>query len=957
MRTAPGFSVDLVASEPDIRQPLAMQFDDRGRLWVLQYIQYPTPAGLKAVEVDQYLRTKYNELPEPPPKGPKGADKITICEDTDGDGKADKFTDFVTGLNLATGFALGHGGVYVVQPPYLLFYPDKNHNDRPDDKPEVLLTGFGMEDAHAFANSLQWGPDGWLYGAQGSTVTAKLRGYEFQQGVWRYHPATREFELFAEGGGNTWGVDFDEHGNLIVGTNFGDQIGLHQVQGGYYVKGFAKHGPLHNPNTFGYFEHIPYTGFRGGHVTCGGILYGGNNFPPSFQGKYIAANILANSIYWHNLEPVGSSFKGKYGGELLTTDDQWFRPVDLATGPDGALYIADWYDKRATHLDPKDTWDRSNGRIYRVRSGGAPRREALNLRKLTSKELMSLLENPNDWQRREARRLLGDRKDETVYPALEKLIFRTGVHRVQLEALWALYVSGGFEGVLADRLLKHDNPDVRVWAVRFIGDAGVAPPSVTERLLSMARTESSPVVRNQLACSLRRMAGPESVAMLGQMLRRDIDAADPQIPLLLWWALEAKVGSQREAVLALFKDSEFWSAQLVRETIIERFARRLVSDAKKPDFAAAQKLSEMAPNEDSRKVVFAGMNAGLTGSTRDRVSSSITNWFKTEWPRRKADPDFVRLAVRLGSSESLVAAIQRLNSPEISKTEFKSFAELAAEREAADAVPALLARFQKEPGDRSWLLPLLRRFGRESVAEGLIGMWNQFNPEMQKSAIQALTSRAPWAIQLVNAVGDGRIPKEAVSVDALRQMGSLKDAGVGKAAEKVFGKLQPSDDKATQAALNRVKLLLRPSGVIGRTTQGDVASGKAVFAGLCGKCHRLNGEGASIGPDLTGVNRTSLDDLLMNVVFPSAFIRPEFASVEVTTRDGESIGGLLAENSENSVVVLDAAGQKHSFAKGSVKEIKDSKLSLMPEGLLEALKDQEIQDLFAYLQADTASAK
>jgi putative heme-binding domain-containing protein len=236
-------------------------------------------------------------------------------------------------------------------------------------------------------------------------------------------------------------------------------------------------------------------------------------------------------------------------------------------------------------------------------------------------------------------------------------------------------------------------------------------------------------------------------------------------------------------------------------------------------------------------------------------------------------------------------------------------------------------------------------------------MWSQLNPDIQRSAVQALTSRAAWAVKLVTAVGEGRIPKEAVSADALRQMGSLKDAGVEKVAEKVFGKLQPSDDKAKLATLNRVKLLLRPSGVIGRTTQGDAASGKAVFAGLCGKCHRLNGEGASIGPDLTGINRTSLDDLLMNVVFPSAFIRPEFASVEVTTRDGESVGGLLAENTENNVVVLDAAGQKHSFARGSVKEIKDSKLSLMPEGLLEALKDQEIQDLFAYLQADAASAK
>jgi len=216
MKVADGFEVKLVAHEPDIRQPLSVTFDARGRMWVIQYLQYPTPAGLKVVSVDQYLRTKYDRVPDPPPRGPKGADRITICEDTDGDGHFDKFKDFVSGLNLASGMAIGYGGVFIVQPPYLLFYPDRDHDDIPDGDPEVLLSGFGLEDAHAVANSLTWGPDGWLYGAQGSTVTAHIRDLEFQQGIWRYHPLTHEFELFAEGGGNTWGLDFDEHGNVIA---------------------------------------------------------------------------------------------------------------------------------------------------------------------------------------------------------------------------------------------------------------------------------------------------------------------------------------------------------------------------------------------------------------------------------------------------------------------------------------------------------------------------------------------------------------------------------------------------------------------------------------------------------------------------------------------------------------------------------------------------------------------
>src|SRR5437016_9011123 len=367
MKVAAGFEVKLVASEPEIRQPLSISFDDRGRMWVIQYLQYPAPAGLKAVSVDQYLRTKYDRVPEPPPRGPKGEDRITICEDTDGDGVPDKFKDFVSGLNLASGMAIGHGGVFVLQPPYLLFYPDTNRDDVPDGDPELLLTGFGMEDAHAVANSLTWGPDGWLYGAQGSTVTAHIRGLEFQQGIWRYHPITREFELFAEGGGNTWGLDFDERGEILAGTNFDEKM-LHQVQGAYYVKNFGKHGALHNPCTYGYFGHVPYTGYRGRHISCGGIVYQGGAFPSSFRGAYILANVLDHAVYWADLKPQGSSFTASFSGALLKTEDELFRPVDCETGPDGAVYIADWCDKRASHVDPLDTWDRSNGRIYRVQS-------------------------------------------------------------------------------------------------------------------------------------------------------------------------------------------------------------------------------------------------------------------------------------------------------------------------------------------------------------------------------------------------------------------------------------------------------------------------------------------------------------------------------------------------------------------------------------------------------------
>ena len=349
MTVPEGLEVQLVAAEPLVRQPVAIEFDDAGRLWVIQYLQYPNPAGLKRTKVDRYSRTQYDKVPEPPPRGPRGADRITILEDTDGDGRADRAKDFVDGLNLATGLAFGHGGVFVMQAPYLLFYPDRDRDDVPDGDPDVLVSGFGIEDAHSVANSLTWGPDGWLYGCQGSTVTANIRGIEFQQGVWRYHPITGRFELFCEGGGNSWGLDFDRHGNLLYSTNHGGFAMLHGVQGAYYWKQFGKHGALHNPFAFGYFDHVPHKNLRGGHVTVGGIVYGGDSLGEEFRGKYIGADLLGHAVYWHDLEPRGSTFSATHAGDLLLAGDTWFAPSDVTTGPDGAIYVCDWHDQRTAH--------------------------------------------------------------------------------------------------------------------------------------------------------------------------------------------------------------------------------------------------------------------------------------------------------------------------------------------------------------------------------------------------------------------------------------------------------------------------------------------------------------------------------------------------------------------------------------------------------------------------------
>ncbi|MBU6401056.1 MAG: HEAT repeat domain-containing protein, partial [Verrucomicrobia bacterium] len=912
---------------------------------------------LKPVAVDQYLRTKYDKLPEPPPRGPRGADKITICEDTDGDGKADKFTDFVTGLNLSTGLAIGYGGVFVMQAPYLLFYPDRNHDDVPDGDPEVLLTGFGMEDAHALANSLQWGPDGWLYGAQGSTVTAHIRGIEFQQGIWRYHPVTHQFELFAEGGGNTWGVDFDEHGNIIAGTNFGDEIALHQVQGAYYVKNFGKHGALHNPYAFGYFGHIPYRGFRGGHVTCGGILYHGGSFPASLNGTYIAANLLANAIYWHVLEPDGSSFTGHFGGVLLDAHDTWFRPVDCAVGPDGSVYLADWYDKRATHLDAIDSWDRSNGRIYKIQANGTRPVAPFNLSRLSSPDLVNLLSNPNEWFAREARRLLAERRDASILPTLRQMIFANHGH-LALEALWALYVSGGFNVALAEKTCAHPNKDVRTWTVRLLGDARHVSPPIQKRLVELARTDPSPVVRNQLACTAKRLPGPDALPIVRELLQRDEDVRDPQIPLLLWWAIENKALSDRPAVLALFDTPSLWQRPIVRAFVTERLARRYAAENTDTGYATCARLLSLAPTRLDTELLVQGMTEGLEGQRLERVPPPLEAWFAKTWLAGSPSLALIQFGLRLGDPRALHSALDQVETPQTPEPDRISLIDILGQLGEPQAVPVLLRVLERGQSPRLQIAALtaLQRFANPQIARAVIELYPSANRDLQTRIRNALVSRPAWAMLLVDAVDARKIDPKDLSFDQLRQMTLHHDATLDALVEKHWGKVQATSDQAKANFINELKLLLHPSGAAGRTRKPNLVEGRQVFQKTCGVCHTLFGEGNIIGPDLTGTDRKSTDFLLINIVNPSAYIRPEYISYEVVTKDDQVLTGLLADQTPTAITVLDRSNQRHVLSRDQVKELNQSSVSLMPEGLLEGLKPQEILDLFAYLQSDGPAA-
>lgn len=951
MTVPDGCEVTAVASEPLVRQPVCIEFDDRGRLWVIQYLQYPNPEGLKRVAVDRYSRTKYDRVPEPPPKGPKGADRITILTDTDGDGKYDSGHDFVSGLNLTSGLAFGHGGVFVLNVPYLLFYPDRNRDDVPDSDPEVLLTGFGMEDAHSVANSLTWGPDGWLYGCQGSTVTAEIRGIEFQQGVWRYHPVTKQFELFCEGGGNSWGLDFDRVGNLLYSTNWGGHVLLHGVQGAYLVKSFAKHGALHNPFAYGYFDHAPHENFHGGHVTVGGIIYQGDSFPASFRGKYIAGDLLGHGVYWHNIQPRSSTVKTSFGGDLIVANDNWFATTDVMMGPDGAVYVSDWYDARTAHPDPDADWDRSNGRIYRVAAKGTKRPQPIDFAQLSTDELLKLHSHPNQWYVRRARMELTNRQKgkEALRASVESPDELTA-----LESLWSLNAVGGFDEALALKLLHSPHASVRGWTVRLLGDSGKISTEMAHHLDDYAEQEPSVHARQQLAASAARFPAHQALPMINANINRDIDNDDPYIPLLWWWAVEKHSISGREEVMKRFVRPSLWKSKLGRETLLTRLIRRYTAEGTKEGFDCVVRLLNAAPDDAARDTLWQPILLGwremphtIHDLQRLVQGHELAKLVHARWQAKPDDITLLQLGIAIGDKAPFGATVQGALNPKLDAN--RRVVLLGIVGEAADASlvePLLKLILSKEPDAvRLAAMKTASRIDDPRIAPALIAAHESTSvPAMQTQIRDLLLGRKSTAFAWLQAIDKGDIPAKVTPNEQVQRIALLEDPQLDELVKKHWGQLGSSRGEKL-AEVRRLNNDVRASA-------GNLDSGKALFKKHCSTCHQLFGEGTKLGPDLTAANRKDREYMLVSLVDPSSAIRKEYSSVIIETRDGRIVTGLAIARDDAGVTLVNAKNEKTTVLTSDIQELRDSPVSLMPDDLYKQLKPQDLRDLFSYLESN-----
>ncbi len=953
-----GLAVDLIASEPVVRQPLCINFDERGRMWVTQYIQYPFPAGLKVVEYDQYIRAKFDKVPPAPP-GNVGAflghDQVTILEDVDGDGSFRKAKTFVDGLNIATSALPGRGGrfpgdygVWVMNPPYLLFYPDKDHRDVPDGPPIIHLSGFGLQDTHAVANNLTWGPDGWLYGCQGSTCTAKVRVEAAKdakttdflgQAIWRYQPETHQFEVFAEGGGNTFGLEFDDAGRAFSGTNWGKYRGLYFVQGGYYIKGWGKHGPLTNPYAFGYFDHMPHTG-NAERLSHTFVVYGGGLLGSQYDGKIISPNSLQSRVQLTRLEPAGSSYKTIEEPFMVTCDDGWFRPVDLKAGPDGAIYVADFYEQRISHVDPRDTWDRSTGRIWRIRPADwKPGFKPFDLGKEPVDDLVHRLASRNRWERTLARETLALRRDESVIPALRKQL--AGESPAALESLWSLFSLGGLDDAAGLLAMQHHDSAVRMWAVRLLGDVKDKPvPSVLyDRMLDMAARETDPQARSQLASTAKRLPTEQAIGIIRRMIADDQDATDVQIPLLLWWAVEDKAVSARDQIVAAFSAPEVWRGKLAREQVLPRLARRYAADPTPENQQALAALLKSSPGATERDILLAGVKDGFAGlPLRD-----------LEPPLKEAlavsdDPE---IGLRLGDPAALQKALQVLQNeraPEELRIRYAGLLGQAGEPAVAVALLKVVGESHSTPV-RKAALESLGRFDAPDLGVELVAVCVRLPAQLRPAGIATLLGRPAWTIQLLRAVDAGALPRSELGTTQIQRIRQYDDPAVAALADKLFGKVAKATSQDMEREVERVTHLVT-------TGAGDARAGQELFTQRCAVCHTLFGHGGKLGPDLTGYERRNVDFLVVSVVDPSAYIREEYTAFRIKTRDGETLIGIITERAANQITIVDTSQQKTVVPKAQILEERAMSTSLMPEGLLAGLSDQQVRDLFKYLSSE-----
>jgi len=941
-KVPPGFSVELVASEPQLVNPVAMCFDERGRIWVCESVEYPRRSA-----------------------GP-GQDRVKVLEDTDHDGRIDKVTLFADGLNIPSGIAVGHGGVWVANAPDLLLLQDTD-GDLVADRREVVVTGFGRFDTHELPNSLVFGPDGWLYGLNGvfngSKIEHQGQTHEFTCAMFRIHPRSRRFELFAEGTSNPWGIAFDREGSAFLSACVIDHL-WHLVQSGYY----HRQAGAYPPHTWKIESIVKHKHQKAAY--CGITHYDSDAYPPEWRGVLFMGNIHGNCVNVDRLQRAGATYFATGEPDFLATDDAWFMPVSQKTGPDGCLYVLDWYDQyhcyQDANRDPQGI-ERAKGRLYRVRYEATPRAGPLDLARESDSRLLALLDSGNGFLRETAQRLLAERSQPATTAALAGVVaHREAPRRQRLHAVWAL-ASHPADPARWLTWLDDPEPAVRAHTIRQIANQPEVDPTLAAAIANRA-TDDSPDVRLQVAIAAGRgAAGPDPLAVLLQVLARS--TADPLIPRVVWANLHPRVAATPAEFLRHWRTLGELPEGLATDLVPRLFDRLLDAPGEEAKMAR-QVAADLALDTLGRQPAVTGLcldrlaarvqNRELSGQavrrTRD-VFEPLQSRLLAEGATGPATLSAALLATTWEDERGRPAVRRALRDATASNTlRLRSIRALVATDDAElrhdlpdllrqpgvdlpEATQAAIGEFQGQ------LLGELARLREPEIAGAVLTAWPQLAPELRPRAVELLTQRAVWAKALLAAMGRGEIPTTALGQNQVRRLLATRDPGLAADIARHWGTIRDGVDPERESRIAEFRAAFREEG-------GNPERGRAAYNKVCGQCHRLHGEGAEVGPDLTLNGRSSFDQLLSNVYDPSLVIGAAYQARTVLTRGGRVVTGLVVEDSPARVVLKLPGGKSEVIAAGEIDEQKTSELSLMPDDVHKTLTRQEQLDLFALLTLD-----
>lgn len=933
MHVPEGFSVELVAAEPDIVNPVAMTFDERGRIWITESLEYPRREA-----------------------GP-GRDRVKVLEDTDGDGEADKFTVFAEGLNIPSGVAVGAGGVWVANAPDILFMQDTDGDGRADRR-EVVVTGFGRTDTHELPNSLTWGPDGWLYGLNGvfnhSHVEYRGRVHNFTCALFRIHPRTRDFEIFCEGTSNPWGVAFDTEGNAFVSACVIDHL-WHLTETGYY----HRQGGPYPPFTWEIDSIVEHRHQQAAY--CGIHFFDSDAYPPQFREKLYMGNIHGNCINCDHLQRNGSTYVGEPDDDFLSANDAWFMPVVQKTGPDGCLYILDWYDRyhcyQDANRDPVGI-DRLKGRLYRVRYRNSPRAPKFDLAQESDSQLIERLHSPNIFFRDVAQRLLWERNRPETKRRLEQLVLDDGKPRkARMHALWALIGCGPLDAEFHVRLLRHSDTAFRAWAVRSAGNQRQVAPVLRDEVASLA-DDPAPDVRLQVAIAARKLEGVYPLGLLIDVLVHSAD--DPLIPQIVWQNLHPLVDEHAMPLVALLRARNLASELKLGEFMLRVVERVLGSNPLDPQPIAL--LLETLTSGEHPNWQLAGrclatlaskiQNREIAGERLRTVRTAVEPLLAQVLSGPVESPLYLdaALVATTWKDPAGLTAVRRTfattEEPALRRLQALDALVAAGDANLLAAVGDTLSASKANSLEfRRRVVGSLGRLEDPHVAEVVLAAYPEMEAELKPQAIELLTSRAAWSKSLLAAIAERRVPADALNLNQVRKLLTANDPELIEQVRNTWGTLRTERNPQREQVIAQMRPLLR-------RTPGDPHEGQEVFKKVCGQCHKIYGQGQDVGPDITVNGRSSFEQLLSNVFDPSLVIGAAYQARTVATADGRVITGLLVEDSDQRVVLKVQGGKLETIARGDIEQMETSQLSLMPEDLEKQLKPRELADLFAFITLD-----